>query len=207
MPLLRKPTAPPSGHPKPTLTDVLRGLSSATADERWAAARAADDIPGVAPALAAALPQETDPRVREAMFTSLARLGTRDSIEGILPMLRSDDAALRTGALDALRTSVIATHELLPQLLKDSDADVRILSCELARSLPAEEANRCLCALLAEESKVNVCAAAIEVLAEVGNEASLPALALCERRFAHVDFLTFAIRTATERISVAGNRE
>ena len=87
----------------------------------------------------------------------------------MLPMLRSDDAALRTGALDALRSSVIATHELLPLLLNDRDVDVRILSCELARGLPSDEASRSLCALLDREVEINVCAAAVEVLAEVGN--------------------------------------
>jgi hypothetical protein len=140
------------------------------------------------------------------MFTSLARIGTRESIAGILPMLRSNDAALRTGALDALRTAVTATQELLPQLLKDSDVDVRVISCELARSLPSEEANRQLCALLEGERDINVCAAAIEVLAEVGNPAALGVLADCGRRFTHVSFLCFAIKAAIERITAAGNR-
>jgi HEAT repeat protein len=140
------------------------------------------------------------------MFTSLARIGTRDSVAAMLPMLRSDDAAMRTGALDALRSSVIATHELLPQLLNDPDVDVRILSCELARSLPNEEASRSLCALLAREAELNVCAAAVEVLAEVGNDSALPTLARCAQRFAQVPFLSFAIKLATDRITAAGSR-
>ncbi|MGB6487525.1 MAG: HEAT repeat domain-containing protein, partial [Steroidobacteraceae bacterium] len=148
-------------------------------------------------------PQESDGRVREAMFTSLVRIGTRDSIAGMVPMLRSDDAALRTGALDALRSSVIARHELLPQLLKESDVDVRILSCELARGLPSEEASRSLCALLVREAEINVCAAAVEVLAEVGNDTALPALTQCAQRFSQVPFLVFAIKLATDRIRAA----
>lgn len=205
MPLVRKP-AQPAGHVKPSAAEVLTGLGSANPDERWAAARAAAGLPDAAVALAAALPQETDYRVREAMFTSLARIGTRDSIAGMLPMLRSNDAALRTGALDALRSSVIATHELLPQLLSDPDADVRILSCELARGLPSEEATRSLCALLAREAEINVCAAAVEVLAEVGNQMALPTLEQCAQRFSQVPFLTFAIQLATDRITAAGAR-
>jgi HEAT repeat protein len=188
---------------------VLTGLGSANPEERWTAARLAAERPESAAALAATLPRETDPRVREAMFTSLAslaRIGTPESIAGMLPMLRSDDAALRTGALDALRSSVIATHELLPQLLSDSDVDVRILSCELARSLTSEEASQSLCALLARETEINVCAAAIEVLAEVGTDAALPVLARCAQRFSQVPFLTFAIKLATDRIAAAGNR-
>ena len=185
---------------------MLTGFGSTDPEVRWAAARAAAALPDCAAALAAALPQETDSRVREAMFTSLARIGTRDSVAGMLPMLRSDDAALRTGALDVLRSSVIATHELLPQLLNDPDVDVRILSCELARSLPSEDATRSLCALLAREAEINVCAAAIEVLAEVGNGAALPTLEQCAQRFSEVPFLTFAIRLATDRITALGTR-
>lgn len=205
MPLVRKP-AHPAEHRKPAPAEVLAGLVSASPEERWDAARAAGELPQAAAALAAALPQETDVRVRETMFTSLVRIGTRDSIASILPMLRSDDSALRTGALDALRSSPVAAHEFLAQLLSDPDADVRILSCELARSLPSEEANRGLCALLAREPEVNVCAAAVEVLAEVGDQSALPTLADCARRFSEVPFLGFAIRLATDRITAAGKR-
>ena len=205
MPLVRKP-AQPAAPLKPSAAELLTGLGSANPEERWAAARAAAELPDAAAALAAALSQESDSRIREAMFTSLGRIGTRDSIAGMLPMLRSDDAALRTGALDTLRSSVIATHELLPHLLNDPDVDVRILSCELARSLPSDEASRSLCALLAREAEINVCAAAVEVLAEVGNHTALPILAQCAQRFAQVPFLTFAIKLAASRITAADTR-
>lgn len=205
MPLVRNPTQPPKPR-KPAPAEVLSGLNSASAEERWAAARAAAELPDAAAALAAALPGEPDLRVREAMFTSLARIGTRDSVARILPLLRSDDSALRTGALDALRSSQVAAPEFLPQLLSDPDVDVRILSCELARNLPDEEASRSLCALLANEREINVCAAAIEVLAEVGDESALPTLARCAERFAQVPFLSFAIQLATDRITAASHR-
>ena len=205
MPLIRKPGHLPE-HPKPGPAQVMAGLVSVKPDERWAAARAAAELPEAVPALAAALARETDPRVREAMFTSLVRIGTRDSIASVLPLLRSNDSALRTGALDALRSSPIAAHELLAGLLSDPDVDVRILSCELARNLPSEEAGRSLCALLEREPEINVCAAAIEVLAEVGDQAALPTLARCAQRFPQVPFLAFAIKLATERITAAGSR-
>jgi len=203
MPLVRKP-AQAAGQPKASLAEVLARLGSANPDERWAAARAAAGLPDAAAALAAALPQESDSRVREAMLTGLARIGTRDSLAGLLSMLRSHDGALRMGALDALRSSASPPRELLAQLLQDPDPDVRILSCELARSLPGAEASASLCALLAREPEVNVCAAAVEVLAEVGDESALPALDACGRRFAHVPYMGFAIRLATERIAATG---
>jgi hypothetical protein len=200
MPLIRKPRQP-SSRSRPGSAEILHGLVSSNPDERWAAARAAAENPDLAAELAAALPTETDSRVCEAMFTSLARMDTSVIARHILPLLRSTDAALRTGALDALRSSLAAVSELLPQLLRDRDIDVRILSCELARSLPGAEATRQLCALLRDEREVNVCAAAIEVLAEVGDPEALPILAQCEQRFAEVPFLCFAIQVATERLT------
>ena len=199
MPLVRK-TKDPASTSKPEGFGALTALASANPEERWAAARAAADVSGGADALAGALRTESDPRVREAMFTSLARIGTPESANQLVPLLRSDDAQLRTGALDALRMMAAAVREMLPTLLTDPDGDVRILSCELARGLPSDEATTLLCALLADEQQVNVCAAAIEVLAEVGSPAALPCLAECAQRFRDAPFLGFAIKIATDRI-------
>ena len=119
-----------------------------------------------------------------------------------MPCLRSDDASLRTGALDALRAMprrAVAPH--LPRLLADPDADVRLLSCELVRDLPAERGQRGCCAICStRETETNVCAAAVEVLAEIGGPEALPALARCAERFADDPFLAFAIKVATDRI-------
>jgi hypothetical protein len=151
--------------------------------------------------MAAALRNEGDSRVREAMFTSLARIGTSESADLLISFLRSDSANLRAGALDALRIMVGKMRDLLPRLLGDRDVDIRILSCELARALPGPEATALLSTLLTGEPEVNVCAAAIDVLTEVGGPAALPALAACAQRFRDSPFLGFAIKTATDRIN------
>jgi len=199
MPLIRKPaeTRPPS---KPDGSSVLKALASAHQEERWAAARAAAQVPGGVAALAAALRTEHDPRVREAMFSGLAGAGTPEGIQEIIAFLRSDNANLRTGALDALRAAAGAVHTVVPQLLHDADPDIRILSCELARSLPSVEAASLLCELIGREQQLNVCAAAIDVLAEVGSSDALPALAACAQRFRDAPFLAFAVRIAIDRI-------
>jgi HEAT repeat protein len=200
MPLVRKPKGPESASKPAVASESLAGLASTDPDKRWAAARAASTVAGGTQALANALQTETDARVREAILTGLARIGTSDSANQLLPLLRSDDAQLRTGALDALRMMPQALSELLPALLQDRDSDVRLLSCELARGLSSETATTLLCGLLAGEQQVNVCAAAIEVMAEVGNVSALPVLAECGRRFPDAPFLGFAIRIATARI-------
>lgn len=175
-------------------------LRAATPDERWDAARALSGQPQAVKALGEALALEQDARVREAMLTALARVGTEESAEVIAPYIRSDDAGLRTGALDALRLMPDGLENLLAKLLADPDADVRILVCDLARQLPGPAATRCLCTLLDGELEPNVCAAAVDVLAELGAPEALPTLAQCAERFASIPFLAFAIRIAGDRI-------
>jgi HEAT repeat protein len=193
MPLVRKP----STQVRPAAAASLAGD---TADERWAAARAAAERPDGVALLSAALSREADPRVREAIFTALARIATAESAAAVLPCLRSDDAGLRTAAIDCLRAMPLATAAHLPTLLADPDADVRLLSCELARGLPDDQANRLLCDLLEVETEKNVCAAAVEVLAEIGRPEALPSLARCATRFDGDPFIAFSIKVATARI-------
>ena len=199
MPLIRKTRDPVPDAPL-DLAAVITALAHGTPDERWAAARAASNLPDSAGALGEALAAERNPRVREAMFTSLARMGTAQSIELILPFLRSEEAHLRTAVLDALRTAQSAARPYLPKLLEDADADVRLLACELLRSVPAEEATDLLCHLLDVELEPNVVASAVEVLAEVGGAQALPVLARCEERFHGTPFLAYSIKIAADRI-------
>ena len=93
-----------------------------------------------------------------------------------------------------------AAAEHLSQLLGDSDPDVRLLACEIARVLPTSDASRVLGELIERETNSNVCSAAIEVLAETGDVASLPILARCAERFPDDPFLTFAVKIASGRI-------
>lgn len=199
MPLIRKPdvliAAPPAD-----LEGALDALTRGTTEERWLAARQAAQLPASARALGAALAAEQDMRVRETIFTSLVAIGTAESTEQLLPFLRSDDAPLRGGALDALRAMRGAVLPRLAQLFQDPDSDVRLLACELTRNLPSEQASRLLCTLLTSEREENVCASAIEVLAEVGDGDAVPALAQCASRFENSPFLQFAIKATIARL-------
>jgi HEAT repeat protein len=150
------------------------------------------------------LARETDPRVREAIFTSLAHIQSPEAIAVILPHIRSDDASIRAGALDALAAMPNAAESSIPALLADADPDVRILICDVVRRLPGPLATQYLCDLLENEQHSNVCGAAVEALSEVGNETALPLLAQCAERFASEPFLVFSINTASKRIAGDG---
>src|SRR5579872_3990783 len=201
MPLIRKApaaSAEPSGSDFQEASARLRG---GTTQERWSAARSLGTQPGAAPVLGDALAREPDARVREAILTSLARLASPESIDVVVAQLRSDDAQLRTGALDALRHMIAAVLPRLPALLTDADPDVRVLCCDLVREIPSAEGTELLCGVLDRDSEPNVCAAAVDVLAEIGQPEALPYLAECAARFREQSFLTFAIKIAAERIA------
>ena len=196
MPLIRKDASPPPAAP----TDAFAALTSSKSEYRWSAARQLAKDPKNARLLGSALASETDPRVREALFTSLAHIQTAEAVEAILPHLRSDDAAIRAGALDALNAMPAAAESYIYKLLGDPDSDVRLLACDVVRRLPGPVANRHLCELLEREILPNVCGAAVEALSEVGDATALPVLQRCAERFAAEEFLLFSIRIASDRI-------
>jgi HEAT repeat protein len=196
MPLIRKPLETP----REATPTGAEGLANPSPDIRWSTVRTIGSDPANVPALVEALGRETDMRVREAMFTALARIGTAQSASAMLPYVRSDDARLRTIALDALKAMPREAARHLETLLDDPDSDVRLLSCELARDAPGADAPRLLCALLETETHANVCAAAIEVLAEIGDASAVPTLVRCGSRFRNDPFLAFAISAASERL-------
>lgn len=202
MPLVRSTPDKNLSGSGPTRVD----LRSPSADARWEAARAAESDPSSVPALAEALGRETDRRVREAMFTALASIASPECVDVVLPFLRSDDAAIRTSAIDALRAMPKSTGARLVELFADPDSDVRLLSCELARGLDPTEAQRLLISLIGSDREANVCAAAIEVLSEIGDAAALPQLALCRARFRDDPFIAFAVQAASDRIGCSGDR-
>ena len=199
MPLIRNKPDQPAPAP-PAARDWHDGIASHSADERWAAVRNASSDPGNVPTLATALAGETEPRVREAIFTALAKIATPDSALVVLSYLRRDDASMRTAALDALRAMPLAARPYISDLLADPDPDVRILACDAARGTSDAAMTARLASLLATETEPNVCSAAVEVLAEIGDATALPALTQCAARFPSDPFLVFAIKVATERL-------
>src|SRR4030088_933649 len=86
--------------PEP-LEAMIEALRHPDPERRWSAARRLGERPGAAAALAAALPDEADPRILEAIFTSLIRLGGGGAAL-LLPLLRAAAEPLRRGAREAL---------------------------------------------------------------------------------------------------------
>jgi HEAT repeat protein len=198
MPLIRRdPPAPAeNGHPGPD------DLKSGDADTRRRAVRALGQRAQAVPVLMDALGRESDAAVIEAIFTALEAIP--EAAQPLASLLRSDDAGLRNDAVEALQAMPDTVRPLLPGLLADGDADVRILAVEVVRCLPSSEVERLLCGMLEHEGDPNVCTAAVEVLAEAGTAEAAPTLRRLAARFASQSMLPFAVRIAIERITGSG---
>jgi HEAT repeat protein len=186
---------------------LIAQLADADVTARRWAARDLAAHPRAAAVLCARLAGESDASVRSVIFSSAARLGTGPGgsivVESLLPLLRSEDPALRNGAIEVLAGLPAAVAPHIDKLLTDADGDVRIFTVNLLGDLKHADVPRWLAQVLAHESSVNVVGAALEVLAEVGTPASLPALHAAAQRFADDAYIAFAVELAIGRIDVS----
>ncbi len=171
-------------------------LAGNDVDERRRAARALSGDPAAASVLAGRLACESDPRVREALFGSLVNIAGTLSAELVAEFIRSEDAGLRGGAIEALKQLEIDAVGSLDALLDDPDADVRLLAIEVTRAWPADLAMPRLRRVFDQEEHVNVCAAAVDVATTVGTGDLLDSLEALRDRFATEPFLVFAVEIA-----------
>lgn len=193
--------------PAPLDRDALLGeLASNDAAVRRAAALALSRHPGSAAALGARLVVDPDRAVQDAILEALVRVGDGDAVRALLPGLRTDDAAVRNGVVEALAAMPQGVGPFMPMLLADPDPDVRILALDVLQVLPDARANDWLAHVLAHDGHVNVCAAAVDRAAEMGGPDLVPLLrALCTR-FPGEPFVAFAVRTAILRITGGAGR-
>jgi HEAT repeat protein len=167
---------------------------------RRAAARALTGVPGSTIVLLQALAGETEREVQSALLAALAMDTSAPAVAGLAECLRSEDAWLRNAAIDLLRAVPERSAPVVQALLGDDDRDVRILAIGILDALDPARAEGWLLDLLACETDVNVCGAALEVLAQVGTPASKDAVARLAARFAAEPFIGFACTLVQRRI-------
>jgi HEAT repeat protein len=189
-------------HPR-DVAGLLAQLRSGDVEQRRWAARDLAGWPEAAGPLGEHLLRENDASVREAVFTSLTALASDVAAGALLPLLRSEDAALRNGAIEALGGMPQAVAPRIHALLRDADPDVRIFTVNLLGELRHAQVPAWLQQVLRQEVQVNVVAAAIEVLAEVGDASHADAVRAAVQRFRDDPFIAFAGDLALERIAAA----
>jgi HEAT repeat protein len=204
MALIRKThTTPSDGHNRRLPRDregLLRQLEDKAADiRRWAALDLAA-FPDTAEEICARLEQETQTPVREAMFTTLIEIGGNTVVKELIPLLRSEDAALRNSAVEALQQLPDAVSPYMATMLEDPDPDYRIFAVNVLANLRHPQTPVWLVQVVAQDADFNVCASAVDVLAEVGTPEAIPALNALPERFSDEPFMQFCVQAAIRRI-------
>jgi HEAT repeat protein len=166
---------------------------------RWAA-RDLIDCPGSSSTLVTRLDFEQDASVREVIFTSLTRLGDATAVQGLVQCMRSEDAALRNEAIEAMKQLPQAVAPIMCNLLCDADSDMRIFAVNILESLRHPKVEQWLIEVIERDAHVNVCATAVDLLGEVGSPAALEPLKRLKVRFAPETYIQFAANLAIKRI-------
>lgn len=196
--------SPPSGtEVRRLLRDragLLRQLGDEAADvRRWAALDLAA-FPDTVETICAHLARETQPAVREAMITALIKIGGNAVVVGLMPLLRSEDAALRNEAIEALQQLPDAVSPYVETMLQDADPDYRIFAINVLGDLSHPQAPAWLRGVVERDADCNVCATAVDALAEVGAPEVIPALHALADRFGDEPFMQFCVQAAVRRI-------
>jgi HEAT repeat protein len=202
MPLIKaaNPAAPAPTRPPDDPRFLRADLCHGDAAQRRAAARGLVHYPDADGDLAARFGEEPDPSVRDAILTTLISHATPAAAAGLLPYLRASDATLRSGAIEALQSMPDVVAPFVDDLLADPDSDVRIRIVNVLAGLRHADVPRWLERVARTDPQVNVCAAAIEGLAEAGDLASAPALRTVSARFPEDPFIGYAAGLVLRRI-------
>jgi HEAT repeat protein len=179
---------------------LVAQLRATDANQRRWAARDLAQYPDHAAALGERLVSEPDASVREALLVSLATHANDAAVAALLPLLRSEDAALRNGAIEVLAGMPAVVQPRISALLQDADPDVRIFTINVMGEMRDARVPGWLMQVLRHDTAINVVAAAVEVLAEAGSAEHVEALRTARERFGDDAYIAFIVDLAIERI-------
>ncbi|MDR3517431.1 MAG: HEAT repeat domain-containing protein [Azospirillaceae bacterium] len=182
------------------LAALLDDLSAAEPSVRRAAARDLAAHPEAAMPACDRLEIEASPSVRAVLLTTLIHLQSPAVAVRLAAHLRSEDVPLRNAAIEALQEMPDAIAPHLQDLLADEDSDVRIFAVNILGALRHAQAPEWLAEVVRSDPHINVCAAAVDALAEIGSLETLIDLENLRRRYDGNAFMEFAIDAAMRRI-------
>lgn len=106
--------------------------------------------------------------IQEAAESSLRKIGGKEAIAAVLPLLRSEDAPVRNLSMDILREVGHQDVAALIDLLHDDDPDMRIFASDILGSAKNSLAVDALCEALLKDPEVNVRYQAAVSLGDLG---------------------------------------
>ncbi len=180
--------------------DLLHSLEDDNATTRRWAARDMVNCPDASVALVNRLKCEAELSVREVILSTLTQLGDATAVSGLVDCLRSDDAALRNEAVEAMKQLPDEVAPMMQGLLSDGDPDVRIFTVNVLESLCHPDVEAWLIEVISTDPHINVCATAVDLLSEVGTQKSLVPLDQLKKRFPDAPYMQFAADLALRRL-------
>ena len=175
-------------------------LVTGTTDQRRQAAREIITCEGASQSLVTQLSAEENPSVRHVIILSLTQIGDDIALQGLVDCLRSENAALRNEAIEAIKQLPQEIAPVMARLLNDPDPDVRIFTVNILESLCHDDVEKWLLEVIRNDSHVNVCATAVDLLGEVGTANALEDLNLLKSRFENEPYIQFAADLAIRRV-------
>ncbi len=153
----------------------------------------------IALALVSHVAHESEVSVRGSIFTALLKLKDEAAIRELIELLHSDSAALRNEVIEILQQlpDEVSTH--IQALLYHQNSDIRIFALNILQTLCHPDTPKWLVNVIDHESHVNVCATALDVIAEVSSVEILPALEKLKTRFTD-PYIRFAVEATIKRI-------
>lgn len=183
--------------------DLLALLNSQQEDERRLAARSLSEYPVAVPALLNALSREPHIRVKCAILVSLQCIGGHRVLEGLLPFLRSENAALRNGVIEILQGMPNEIAHYIEDLLEDPDSDVRIFAIDILQTLAHPKTPQWLLKVISKDPHINVVATALDRLTEVGTPEMKDSITAVKQRFPNEPYIDFVVTLALKQLAGA----
>jgi|WetSurMetagenome_2_1015567.scaffolds.fasta_scaffold386542_2 hypothetical protein len=176
--------------------DLLAQLGDAKAIERRWAARDLAEYADAMPALCACLETEGDEAVRAAILTTLLKQRSPEVALRLTGMLGNEDAALRSAVMDVLADMPDQLDALVEPLLRQEDADLRIMVVTVVARLAHPTVPAWLLKVAQQDAHANVVAAALEGLGECGTADMIAGIRAVADRFPGTPYLAFTAETA-----------
>ena len=177
---------------------IIADLQSPESDLQREAAHGAGEL-----RLAEALPylagliESTNLGVQEAADNALRKIGGKEVVAAVTPLLRSDDAPVRNIAMDILREVGSQDFPSLVELLHDQDPDIRIFTADILGSSKNVMAVAPLCEALLKDPEVNVRYQAAVSLGELAHHEAARCL---NKALGDEEWVQFAVIEALAKI-------
>lgn len=140
--------------------------------------------------------------VQEAADRALRRIGGKEVVAAVKPLLRSDEAPTRNAAMDILRAVGSQDFPTLLALLHDADPDIRIFASDILGSADSVLAVAPLCEAMLKDPEVNVRYQAAVSLGEL----AYPEAAKClGKALGDEEWVQFAVIEALAKIRDAAS--